>query len=174
MINGIDRVVNAYIALKSLPRQGWLDYSLPSSQRCESVAEHSFGVALLVYVIGREYHLKINLERAMSMALVHDLPEKVHGDITPADKYKFAHKEELEMDGRDRVLGGLEGSKLWDEFNENTTPEANFVNQCDKLEMGLQALVYKMDGDIMADAKKKVVMKELREILDWAERTHAI
>ncbi len=174
MKEGIDRIVNAYMALKSLPRQGWLDYGLPSSQRCESVAEHSFGVALLVYVVGKEYNLKINLARSMAMALVHDIPEKVHGDITPTDTYKFAHKEELEKDGVRRVFSGLEATELWNEFNENTTPEANFVNQCDKLEMGLQALVYKFDGDIMADAKKKVVMPVLSEILDWAERTGAV
>ena len=71
--------------LKSVPRTGWLDRGIPPLQ-VESVADHSFGVALLAwgYALQRRAEgVAINPERVLMLAVLHDLAEAETGDLTP-------------------------------------------------------------------------------------------
>jgi putative hydrolase of HD superfamily len=73
--------------LKSVPRTGWLDRGIPPLQ-VESVADHSFGVALLAwgYALQRRAEgVGINPERVLMLAILHDLAEAETGDLTPYD-----------------------------------------------------------------------------------------
>jgi putative hydrolases of HD superfamily len=73
--------------LKSLPRTGWLDRGL-DALRVESVADHSFGVALLAWVCALQRQAEgaaIDPERVLKLALIHDLAEAETGDWTPYD-----------------------------------------------------------------------------------------
>jgi putative hydrolases of HD superfamily len=73
--------------LKSVPRTGWLDRGLDSHQ-VESVADHSFGVALLAWVCALQRHAEgaaIDPERVLKLAIIHDLAEAETGDSTPYD-----------------------------------------------------------------------------------------
>lgn len=73
--------------LKSLPRTGWLDRGLDAF-RVESVADHSFGVALLAWVCALQRQAEgaaIDPERVLKLALMHDLAEAETGDWTPYD-----------------------------------------------------------------------------------------
>ena len=73
--------------LKSLPRTGWLDRGL-DALRVESVADHSFGVALLAWVCALQRQAEgaaIDSERVLKLALIHDLAEAETGDWTPYD-----------------------------------------------------------------------------------------
>src|SRR3954471_15529873 len=67
--------------LADLPRTGWL---LRGVRPCESIADHSFGVALvtmlLVDAVRAEGHA-VDGEKALRMALVHDAPEARTGDV---------------------------------------------------------------------------------------------
>ncbi len=36
--------------------------------------------------------------------------------------------------------------QIWQEYQENTSPESKIVHQIDKLEMALQAKIYQKDG----------------------------
>lgn len=64
--------------LRRLPRAGWTLAGVPNG---ESVAEHSFRVAVLAYLIASEEGA--NAEHAAVLGLFHDLPETRTGD-TPS------------------------------------------------------------------------------------------
>ena len=73
--------------LKSVPRTGWLDRGR-RSLRVESVADHSFGVALLAWGCALQRHAEgvaIDPERVLKLAVIHDLAEAETGDLPPYD-----------------------------------------------------------------------------------------
>ena len=60
---------------------------------------------------------------------------------------------------------------MFDDYEQGTTPEARFVKQLDKLDMGLQAKVYQQDQEINLDefidsAKKRISDADLRVQLE--------
>ena len=66
--------------LKDIPRRGWV---LIGMKKPASIMDHSYRMALMTWILGRRKRL--NMERAIKMALVHDLCELYAGDITPYD-----------------------------------------------------------------------------------------
>ena len=148
-INPIIRAYYEFNQLKVLYRQGWLKRGIPR-ERCESVAEHSLGVAVLVCWLAEAYHPDLDLCRALRMALVHDFGEVYAGDITPEDGIPRAEKRILERQSVGRVFGDLPGGdryiELWEEYEGGTSAEARFVRQVDRLEMAMQASVYGQQG----------------------------
>ena len=160
--------------LKQLYRQGWLRRGIPN-QRCESVAEHSFSVAVLALWLGQAYYPHLDLDRVMRMALLHDIGEVYAGDIIPSDQVSEAEKHQLERASLEKVLGKLPTSQeyleLWQEFERGESPEARFVRQVDRLEMGLQARIYQAQGyagmdEFIHSARQGLVDPQLAEILD--------
>jgi putative hydrolase of HD superfamily len=135
--------------LKQLYRQGWLARGVPA-ERCESVAEHTFGVALLAWFLADAHMPALDREKVLRMALIHDLGEVYVGDLTPRDGVSGPEKERLERDSVAQVLAKLpQGAAyvaLWEEYVDGTCPEAQFVGQVDRLEMALQAAVYERQG----------------------------
>jgi putative hydrolases of HD superfamily len=74
--------------LKAVPRTGWLDRGVRPLQ-VESVADHSFGVALLAWACALQRQAQgaaIDPERVLKLAIIHDLAEAETGDVTPYDK----------------------------------------------------------------------------------------
>ena len=131
----IDFLLSAY-QLKSLSRAGWLRVGI---EHPESVAAHSWGLALLIMQYSPAH---INKERALELAMVHDLPEVIVGDITPHDPISKEEKRKREKIAAKKLLP----PKLylrWLEYQEQESEESRFVHQLDKLDMAVQALVYK-------------------------------
>lgn len=134
--------------LKRLPRTGWVESGVPDP---ESVADHSFRVALIAMILVDKQ--KLDTLKAVRMALLHDLAEGEIGDLTPiqkeTDEAGFKRREDEAMD---RVLSKLPTdiratySSAWREFSEGKTPEARLVKDCDKLEMVMQASEYEGAG----------------------------
>jgi putative hydrolase of HD superfamily len=181
---GADPALSSYLRLmrlKRLYRQGWLKRGLPEGL-CESVAEHSFGTALLVLLLaGRSGDGgalgRLDSGRAALLALVHEMGESYAGDITPMDGVSREDKEALERDAIDRALEGHPEREwllsLWEEFEEGSTPEAAFVRQLDRLEMGLQAALQEAEGfpgmgEFYDSARRTVVEPRLRSLLEEA------
>ena len=181
---GADPALSSYLRLmrlKRLYRQGWLKRGLPE-ELCESVAEHSFGTALLALLIageagrGGEFG-ELDSGRAALLALVHEMGESYAGDITPVDGVSRERKEKLE---RDAIMKALDGHpdrdwllSLWEEFEGGKTPEARFVRQLDRLEMGLQAALQEAEGfpgmgEFYDSARRTVVEPRLRALLEEA------
>ena len=72
---------------KLVPRTGWLDRGVDPLW-AESVADHSFGVALFAWACALQRHAEgSNLlpERVLKLALIHDLAEAEIGDLPPYD-----------------------------------------------------------------------------------------
>jgi len=153
----VDPFIRAYFELcqlKQLYRQGWLRRGV-SRERCETVAEHSFACAVLATWLAQAYYPELDLCKVLRMALLHDFGEIYAGDIIPGDALEPEEKHRLEAGSIAQVFGKLPGGaaylSLWEEFECNQTPEARFVRQIDRLEMGLQAGLYAMQGLVEPD-----------------------
>jgi len=164
--------------LKRLYRQGWLKRGIPEDQ-AESVADHVFGTAMLALLLaGQPPYETVDRDKALRMALVHELGEVYAGDITPVDGVSVAEKYAREKASLLTVLGTLDSAaelqSLWQEFEDGHSAEACFVRQLDRLEMGLQAALYKNDGstrmqEFFDSADRAVSDDFLRSILKLAQ-----
>ena len=167
--------------LKRLYRQGWLKRGLPEGL-CESVAEHSFGTALLALLVAGKAGTAgafgtLDAAKAALLALVHELGESYAGDITPVDGVSREDKRSLERHAILRALGGHPDLEwflsLWEEFEEGVSAEARFVRQLDRLEMGLQAALQEAEGfagmaEFYDSARATVIEPRLRSMLEEA------
>jgi putative hydrolases of HD superfamily len=135
--------------LKHIYRKGWLLRGIPKDL-CESVAEHSYGVAVLAMIIGSKNYDGLNLKKLIEMALIHDVGEIYIGDVTPDDGINPIDKLKNEREAIEKTFSKLDSGgkyiELWDEFQRNKSLEAHLIHQIDKLEMALQASVYKQMG----------------------------
>jgi putative hydrolase of HD superfamily len=152
-LDELSPLIRAYVQssqLKQLYRQGWLRRGVPREQ-CESVAEHTFGVALLTLMLTDSCFPELDREAALITALLHDLGEVYAGDLTPADGVPAEEKHRRERIAVERVLGKLDCAQgymaLWEAYEQGDTPEARLVRQVDRLEMGLQAYLYERYGE---------------------------
>jgi putative hydrolase of HD superfamily len=95
------------------------------------------------------------MQMIVRMALLHDLGEVYAGDIIPSDRVSESEKHQREAEAVRKILSRLPDGQgtiqLWDEFEAGLSPEARFVRQIDRLEMGLQAAVYQRQGLIAGD-----------------------
>ena len=155
--------------LKAEERRGWKKLGL---KRSESVADHSFAVALLALFEGERR--KYNLGRVLKLALIHDWEEAMTGDLTPNDKRRLGSARVR----RDRELAIQRLSKIlpaktrtgfistWTDLKVSRTREARLVHELDKLEMALQAREYekKVGRGLVADFYKTAA-KEVKDDL---------
>jgi len=132
--------------LKVEPRRGWRQVSRIG--RVESVADHSFGVAVLSLFEGRTRGF--NVGRMLTLALIHDLEEAITGDLTPEDKNRLGWKKvrSLRKAARTRIAKSVpmeervQYTRMWRDLETGRTREARLVKDLDKLEMLLQARRY--------------------------------
>jgi len=131
--------------LKRTPRTGWVMRGVPDG---ESVADHSYGVAFIALLLAEMVTQAVDRAKLLTIALLHDLPESVVGDLpTPA----MAHfppgaKRSAEAAVLTELLDGLPNAKRWHawwrEFEEGTSVEGQLVRDADRLDMLIQAHVY--------------------------------
>lgn len=133
--------------LKTVPRIGWIIKA--DVKKPESVADHSYALAIISMILGDIYGL--DTLRMVRLALLHDISESLVGDIQPDDLPKNV-KHELERKAFHALCKGLPNklkrlyTEIFDDFLECKTEEAKLVSQLDKLEMALQATLYKKKG----------------------------
>lgn len=164
-------------ALKLLFRQGWLRAGV-SRERTESVAEHTLFVALFSWFVTDAHFPQADAGRVMRIALLHDLGEAYVGDLTPHDGVAQEEKHAKEKAAVEQMLGKLpnggEYLSLWEEYERGESLEARIVREVDRLEMGLQACVYELQGapdlsQFFASAEKVVSSGPMRELLVQAQ-----
>ncbi len=132
--------------LDRVPRMG---YVLRGVADPESVAEHSWHVAVLVWTLGRDLP-GLDLSKAVSMALLHDVGEVRLGDLpmTVNKYFKAGAKADAEAEVV-RELTAPMGSKPVDflaELRARETPESRLVKDCDKLHLMLKVAHYEAHG----------------------------
>ncbi|MDY0146208.1 MAG: HD domain-containing protein [Kiritimatiellia bacterium] len=169
----IVRVFFEFDHLKSLYRQGWLRAGIPKVH-CETVAEHSLGVALLALFLADAYFPQLDKGKLVRMGLLHDFGEIYAGDIVPG-KMSLTDKHELEKQSVELVFSqlpnGADYLAVWEEFERGETAEARFLKEIDRLEMGLQASVYEQEGfgDLSVffeSTDRALTTPELRQIFE--------
>ena len=180
-------IIEAIGRLKETSRTGWLDRGIPVDET-ESVADHSFGVALLAWLLAPD---ELDQARVTELALLHDLAESIVGDWTPYDRDAFealdateravwldrrhvrsaersAAKRAAEDAAIDDLAANLPDDRAellrarWAELRERATPEAHFVKEMDVLETWLQSRRYLAR---FPDAPMRSFDLEAREVL---------
>lgn len=122
--------------LKNNTRHSWT-----SSNRHESVAEHSWRLSLMAYFVKDEFP-KVDINKVILMCIFHDLGEAVTGDV-PAF-YKTESHEIVEDRAVQQLLENIpepykkELTMLFLEMHEQKTLEAKIYKALDKMEAIIQ------------------------------------
>jgi len=126
--------------LKTTLRHNWT-----TTGRQESVAEHTWRVALFFIIVQDLYKYDVDVVKVLKMIIVHDIPELVAGDI-PAFESKRKKKKMNEILSAKKVFRQLpsplnkEYFDLFKEFEEGVSPEAKLAEALEKIESQLQHL----------------------------------
>jgi len=78
--------------LKNIKRKGVAFYGVKNP---DSATDHSFRMAMMIWLFGNEK--KINIEKALKIALIHDICKVLTGDITPYDGLLPENKKERDI-----------------------------------------------------------------------------
>ena len=122
--------------LKTIGRQSYIT----NGERKENDAEHSWHLALMAVFLSEYAKEEVDVLQVISMVLIHDLVEIDAGDTYAYDTEGNKTKRAREEAAAKRIFGLLpedQEKKLWDlweEFEANETPEANFANALDRIQ----------------------------------------
>lgn len=112
-----------------------------SGGRRESVAEHSWRLALLAWWLHDDFP-ELDMDKVIRMCLIHDLGEAFTGDIPTFDKTQADEaREEALLFGWVRTLPepfAREMAALYAEMAARETPEARLYKALDNLEAVIQ------------------------------------
>lgn len=114
--------------------------SLTNHGRKENDAEHSWHIALMAYMLKEYSNETIDISKVMIMCLIHDIVEIDAGDTYAYDAEALKTQKERENAAKNRLFSILpedqktEMISLFDEFEDNNTPEARFAHAMDNLQ----------------------------------------
>ncbi len=140
----LSKILKVFLTLqwaKELPRQGFIALGFKRNE-ADSVAAHSWATAMLVYLIGEELRRlgeKIDVNKAVKMALFHDMAETIVGDVGTfvkgMAKGAFAPIEEeglkwlvAELPGNEEII------ELVHEYMQRKSIEARLCKVADNLD----------------------------------------
>ncbi|AMM53663.1 HD domain-containing protein [Pyrococcus kukulkanii] len=129
--------------LKMLPRMGWLLKGIPNP---ESIADHSYMVAFITLLLAENLKsrgVKVNTEKALKLAIVHDIAEAVITDL-PLPAQLYLNKEEAERLAFKEEFP--EFMDLFEEYRRGNSIEAQLVKLADRIDMVIQAYIYGLSG----------------------------
>lgn len=142
-------LLDLLLEVQNLDRIPRLGYLLSGVSDPESVSEHTWHVAFLVWVLS-ESIFDIDRLRALEIALVHDLAELRTGDLPrTASRYlPEGAKQAAEAAAIEEILAPLPAKMqaLWAEYQAGESREARLVKACDKLQMMLKVQLYESQG----------------------------
>ena len=113
---------------------------LSNHGRKENDAEHAWHMAIMTCLLQEYSNEPIDLAKTMLMCLIHDIVEIDAGDTYAYDTEGLKTQKKREYAAKERIYSLLpEDQKdkliaLFDEFEENQTPEAKFAHAMDNLQ----------------------------------------
>lgn len=122
--------------LKHVTRQT----TLPKDGRPENDAEHSWHLALMAIVLAEHAEGEINLQRVLTMHIIHDIVEILAGDTFAYDTVGNEGKVERERLAAQELFGRLPEDQaeslkaLWEEFEARETADARYAASLDRLQ----------------------------------------
>jgi putative hydrolase of HD superfamily len=120
--------------LKRVPRSGYEFLGTGS----ESVAEHSFRVAVIAYLLAKNEQ-KADTQKVVLMSLFHDFHEARTGDHNYVNKrYVIVNEDKAVRDLARKLPSGEEIISLIHEFNSRETLEARLSQDADQLDFILE------------------------------------
>ena len=151
--------------------------------RFENSAEHSWQGAIAAMVLQDYYPEKLDMEKVISMLLIHDLGEIYAGDTWVFDNEKKVHSHDRELESIEKTMSLLPKEKylnmknLWLEFEKGHSSEARYARVIDALvplinHLEVSELNYNPDN-ISADMvleKKKFIKSESEELWKSTEK----
>ena len=150
--------------------------------RFENSAEHSWQGAIAAMVLQDYYPEKLNMEKVMSMLLIHDLGEIYAGDTWVFDDQKKLHSHDRELESIEKTMSILPEEKYlnmknsWLEFEKGQSAEARYARVIDALvplinHLEVSEVNYNPDqisSDMLLE-KKKFIKSESEELWKLTE-----
>lgn len=108
--------------------------------RRENDAEHSWHMAMMIYLLKEYSNENFDVAKAMMMALIHDVVEIDAGDTYAYDAKALESQKEREELAAKRIFGILpkdqcdEHKALFEEFEACESPEARFAKAMDNFQ----------------------------------------
>ncbi|MDU8926970.1 HD domain-containing protein [Alisedimentitalea sp. MJ-SS2] len=114
--------------------------TLCDGSRYENSGEHSWHIALYAMTLGEHAPEDVNISRVIRMLLLHDLVEIDAGDAPIFGDHDPAEMTAKEDAAAKRIFGLLPIDQaaafraLWDEFEANESPDAQFAKSLDRFQ----------------------------------------
>jgi putative hydrolase of HD superfamily len=141
--------------LKGLERTGWMLRGI--AQGAESVAAHSYGVAVAAMMLADELRargIKVDMERVLRVALLHDWAEARVGDLprTASEYFGAEARKRAERAAFDDIVRGMQAEaaarykELHEDYEERASLEARLVKAADVIDLLTQTLAFERAG----------------------------
>ena len=150
--------------------------------RFENSAEHSWQSEIASIVLQDYYPEKLNMEKVISMLLIHDLGEIYAGDTWVFDDKKKIHSHDRELESIKKTMSILPEEKYlnmkksWLEFEKGQSAEARYARVIDALvplinHLEVSECDYNPDNisSDMVLEKKKFIKGESKELWKLTE-----
>ena len=108
--------------------------------RNENDAEHAWHMAIMAYLLREYANEKVDIAKVMLMCLIHDIVEIDAGDTYAYDTEALKTQKTREDAAKERIFSLLpedqkaELISLFDEFEENRSPESKYAHAMDNLQ----------------------------------------
>ena len=177
-LNNIVDFIKEIEKLKSVTR-----FNKTLDGRFENSAEHSWQSAIASIVLQDYYPEKLNMEKVISMLLIHDLGEIYAGDTWVFDDKKKIHSHDRELESIKKTMSILPEEKYlnmkksWLEFEKGQSAEARYARVIDALvplinHLEVSECNYNPDNisSDMVLEKKKFIKSESKELWELTEK----
>lgn len=145
---------------------------ISSGKRFENDSEHAWHMALMAILLSEYANEEIDVLKTVSMILIHDIVEIDAGDTYCYDYELGKSQRERELKAADRIYALLPDDQakklraLWDEFEANETPEANFAHAMDCLQ---PTMLNNATGGVMWK-KNSIKLSQVLKRNDYTEK----
>lgn len=132
-------ILNFFIEVGKLKGKGRRGWQLHQIKNPETTAEHIFRIAIIAWTLGKMK--KLDMERVIKMALIHDLCEVYAPDLTPYDPLLPKDKKKI-----------MEALKRWPKF----TPALKIKKHKEKHKtesLALNKLIAKLPPGLKSEIK---------------------
>lgn len=177
--------VKHLLRFKGMP--GWENEGI---ERWDSVAEHSYRMAILAVMLTPYLKDKVSLEKVLKMILVHDIVEIIALDYSPVATHSgggghafnedaFQEKYKREVASAETIFKELP-AELYSEFlnlfkeyintkanKEFSTAEGRFAYALDKIEATVQIIDWKMESKNWTEENFNKSMSYMHEWADY-------